>query len=103
MVKVFNRCGWQADTPAILTLGRRGGNKLSQHVCGFISQNGVAFDAVFDISVKCKGSDKKIKRVMPPEEGILNWLADGKQPLFYSDMPKEQYLETLLKLKFIEE
>jgi len=91
------------DIPAILTLGRRGGNKLSQHVCGFVSQDGVSFDAVFNISVKLKGSDKKIKRVMPPEEGIFNWLTGGEQPFFYSNTPKEKYLETLFKLKFIEE
>lgn len=90
------------DIPAILTLGIKGGNNLSQHVVTFLSPEGILFETMFGILGKENNFDKKIRRVMAPEHGFLSWLNHGEQPLFYSNIKKEQYLEALFKLKFIE-
>lgn len=90
------------DIPAIFTLGKNGGNKLSQHVCSLITQDGISFDTTFEILHKNKTTSNGINVVMPSKDGLFNWLADGQQPFFYTDLKKEHYLEELKNLKFIE-
>ncbi|WCG81526.1 hypothetical protein [Pectobacterium sp. A5351] len=89
------------DIPALYTLGKNSGNKLSQHVCGFITKSGISFDTLLEIY--SKGEKGKVKRIQPVTNGLFSWLTENDQPLFYTDLSKEEYISVIKGIRYIEE
>ncbi|NYA45440.1 hypothetical protein HZI31_19300 [Serratia fonticola] len=85
------------DIPAIYTLGRVAGNKLSQHVCAVISDGTISFRTKFEI-LQLAG----VKKVYLSQESAFDWLRFRGQPFFYSNDTKEVYLSVLRSKLFYE-
>lgn len=65
--------------PALYTLGKAGGNRLSQHVCAFVSDNGLLFGTIFEM--RRKGGFRRV--VLKNDGGMFGWLSGSRQPLMY--------------------
>lgn len=88
----------RSDIPAIYTLGKTGGNKLSQHVCMSVIDGVINFSTVLELY-----KNKGIKKYFPPIDGkeLFNWLNSENQPLLYSNENINHVFSNILSIPLI--
>ncbi|MDC9583228.1 hypothetical protein PSI15_17045 [Xenorhabdus sp. PR6a] len=86
------------DIPAIYTLGKIGGNKLSQHVCMSVIDGVINFSTVLELY-----KNEKIKKYFPPIDGgeLFHWLNTENQPLLYSNDNVSHTFSNILSIPLI--
>ncbi|OKP07951.1 hypothetical protein Xentx_01002 [Xenorhabdus thuongxuanensis] len=86
------------DIPAIYTLGKIGGNKLSQHVCMSVVDGVILFSTVLELY-----KNDKIKKYFLPTDwkGLFHWLNSENQPLLYSNDNISHAFSNILSIPLI--